>query len=138
MKSSEKKYSSNRNVVHRCHYHAIWCVKYRRRLVAGKVAGRLHEILHEVASECQSTILALGIAYDHVHLLCQVDPQFGVARLIRRMKGRSSRLLRLEYPWLCRHARTLWTNSYFVTTVGEATLEGVTWYVRKQGSGMVV
>ena len=132
MKSSEKKYSSNHNVVHRCHYHAIWCVKYRRRLVAGKVAGRLHEIIHEVASECQSTILALGIVSDHVHLLCQVDPQFGVNRLIRRMKGRSSRLLRLEYPWLKKHARTLWTNSYFVTTVGEATLEGVTWYVRKQ------
>ena len=107
-------------------------MKYRKRLVTGRTAGRLHGILHEVADECQSTIIALGITADHVHLLCRVDPQFGVARLIRRMKGRSSRLLRLEYPWLRRHARTLWTNSYFVTTVGEATLEGVMWYIRKQ------
>lgn len=37
---------------------------------------------------------------DHVHLLVEVDPQFGVHRLVKRIKGRSSRVLREEFPWL--------------------------------------
>ena len=37
---------------------------------------------------------------EHVHLLVEVDPQYGIHRLVRAIKGRSSRLLRQEYPWL--------------------------------------
>ena len=59
---------------------------------------------------------------DHIHLLCEVDPQVGIHRLVKRLKGRSSRLLRQEYPWLRSRLPTLWTNSYFVATVGGAPL----------------
>ena len=34
---------------------------------------------------------------DHVHLLVEVDPQFGVHTLVKRIKGRSSRILRQEF-----------------------------------------
>jgi len=57
---------------------------------------------------------------DHVHLLVECDPQFGIAKLIRYMKGRSSRYLRQEFPWLKSRLPTLWTNSYFISTVGGA------------------
>jgi len=53
---------------------------------------------------------------DHVHLLVECDPQFGIHRMVRLLKGRSSRLLRQEFPILVRKLPTLWTNSYFVST----------------------
>ena len=68
---------------------------------------------------------------DHVHMLVEVDPQFGIHRLVRLLKGRSSFLLRQKYPHL-RRQRTLWTNSYFVSTVGGAPLEVVKQYVANQ------
>ena len=65
---------------------------------------------------------------EHVHLLVEVDPQYGIHRLVRAIKGRSSRLLRQEYPWLQSRLPTLWTNSYLVSTVGGAPLEVIKQY----------
>ena len=69
---------------------------------------------------------------EHVHLLVEVDPQYGIHRLVRAIKGRSSRLLRQEYPWLKSRLPTLWTHSYFVSTVGGAPLEVVQQYIENQ------
>ena len=69
---------------------------------------------------------------DHVHMLVEVDPQYGVHRLVKQIKGRSSRLLRSEFPTLKSRLPTLWTNSYFVSTVGGAPLEVVKQYVANQ------
>jgi putative transposase len=96
------------------------------------VDTRLKEILQQVASEFQSEIIEMEIMDDHVHLLVEVDPQFGIAKLVRYMKGRSSRLLRQEFPWLKSRLPTLWTNSYFVSTVGGAPLTAVKQYIENQ------
>jgi putative transposase len=69
---------------------------------------------------------------DHVHLPVEIDPQSGVHRLVKAIKGRSSRVLREEFPTLKSRLPTLWTNSYFVATVGGAPLEVVKKYVENQ------
>lgn len=69
---------------------------------------------------------------DHVHLLVEVDPQFGIHRLIKLMKGRSSNLIRAEFKWIKSRLPTLWTNSYFVSTIGGAPLEVVKQYIEQQ------
>ena len=69
---------------------------------------------------------------DHVHLLVEVDPQFGIHRLVKLVKGRSSRYLRQEYSSLTTRLPTLWTNSYFVSTVGGAPLSVIKQYIEKQ------
>ena len=69
---------------------------------------------------------------DHVHLLVVCDPQFGIHRLVKQIKGRSSQLLRQEFPSLRRRLPTLWTNSYFVAAAGGATLEVTKRYVENQ------
>ncbi len=127
-----RKFKSNRNVVYSCKYHVVWCPKYRRRVLVDGVDERLKEILLEVARERGAEILAVEVMPDHVHLLVEVDPQFGIHRLVRQMKGRSSNVLRKEFPWLKSRLPTLWTNSYFVATVGGAPLAAVKRYVEAQ------
>lgn len=61
---------------------------------------RLKAIIREVAAERQAEGIAMEVMPDHVHLLVSVDPQFGIHRLVRWMKGRSSRILRQAFPWL--------------------------------------
>ena len=123
---------SNNNVVYRCHYHVVWCPKYRRRVIEGGVDVRLKEIVREVCAERRCDIIELETMPDHVHLLVSVDPQYGIHRLVKQVKGRSSRLLRQEFPSLKSRLPTLWTNSYFVATVGGAPLEIVKQYVENQ------
>ena len=111
-------YHSNRNVFYACKYHVVWCPKYRRKVLTPPVDARLKQIIEEVCLERRTTILALEILPDHVHLFLDMDPQFGIHRLVRLLKGRSSRLLRQEFPTLKSRLPTLWTNSYLVMTTG--------------------
>lgn len=69
---------------------------------------------------------------DQVHPLVECDPQYGIHRLVKQIKARSSRLLRQEFPSLKSRLPTLWTNSYFVATVGEETFDTVKKYVENQ------
>ncbi|MBU6995982.1 IS200/IS605 family transposase [Ferrovum myxofaciens] len=128
----EPKYKSNLNVVYSCKYQVIWCPKYRRSVLVNGVDVRLKEIIQDVATEYKCEILELEVMPDHVHLLVEVDPQFGIHRLIKLMKGRSSKLIREEFKWVKSRLPTLWTNSYFVSTIGGAPLEVVKQYIEQQ------
>lgn len=125
-------YKSNKNVIYSCKYHIVWCPKYRRKVLIEGVDTRLKEILLEVANEFNSELIEMEVMPDHVHLLIECDPQFGIAKLIRYMKGRSSRYLRQEFPWLKSRLPTLWTNSYFIATVGGAPIAVIKQYIENQ------
>ncbi len=126
------KYKSNRNVVYSCKYHIVWCPKYRRKVLVGDVEKRLKEIIQEVANEVNAEIIEMETDKDHIHILCEVDPQFGVNRFIKLAKGRSARALREEFPHLKTKLPTLWTNSYFISTIGGAPLEVIKQYIENQ------
>ena len=125
-------YKLHNNVVYSCKYHIVWCPKYRRSVLVNGVDTRLKTIIQDVCTESYAELLRLEVMPDHVHLLVEVDPQYGIHRLVRAIKGRSSRLLRQEYPWLKSRLPTLWTNSYFVSTVGGAPLEVIKQYIENQ------
>ncbi len=129
---SELRYKSNRDVYYSCKYHVVFCPKYRRKVLIEGIAERLTSIIQEVCQEHQAEIVSLEVMPDHVHVLVECDPQFGIHRLVRLMKGRSSRLLRREFPVLKRKLPTLWTNSYFVSTVGRAPLSVMKQYIEDQ------
>jgi putative transposase len=126
------KFKSNNNITYSCKYHVIWCPKYRRKVLIHDVDVRLKEIITAVCDEFGAELIELEVMPDHVHLLVDCDPQFGIAKLIRYMKGRSSRLLRQEFPWLKSRLPTLWTNSYFVSTVGGAPIAIIKQYIENQ------
>ena len=126
------KYKSNNNVVFSCKYLVVWCPKYRRDVLVNGADTRLKEIIRQVCSETDSEILEMEVMPDHVHLLVEVDPQFGVHHLVKLIKGRSSRILRQEFRWCRTRLPSLWTNSYFVSSVGGAPLEIVKQYIEQQ------
>jgi REP-associated tyrosine transposase len=125
---------SNSNVVFQCAFHVVWCPKYRRRVLGGRIEERLKQLVREVVEEKGAWLVAVDVMPDHVHLLVEVDPQFGVHRLVKAVKGRTSRVLREEFPSLRSRLPTLWTNSYFVASTGGAPLAVVKRYVEQQKS----
>ena len=145
--SRNTKVKHNLNITYRCHYRIVWCPKYRRKVITsldprlknppipgdpGPVDQRLAQIIRQTCEETGSERLEMELMPDHVHLLVDCDPQYGINRLVRLIKGRSSRYLRQEYPSLKRRLPTLWTNSYFVATVGGAPLQIVKQYIENQ------
>ena len=126
------KYKSNRNVVYSCKYHVVWCPKYWRKVLTGDIEARLKELILETAASINAEIIEMEVMPDHVHLLMEVDPQYGINRAVRHIKGVSSHALRTEFPALKSRLPTLWTNSYFVSTVGGAPLEAIKKYIENQ------
>src|SRR6266566_3965083 len=125
-------YKSNHNVYFSCKYHVVWCPKYRRKVLVEQVAKRLEQIIREVCKEHQAEVLSLEIMPDQVHLLVEVDPQFGIHRLVKYIKGVTSHELRKEFASLRSRLPSLWTNSYFCSTVGGPPLEVIKQYVESQ------
>jgi putative transposase len=125
-------YKKNNNIVYSSKYHVVWCPKYRRPILIDGIDARLKTLLEMVAWELKVEIIEMEIMPDHVHLLLGVDPQFGIHKAVKRLKGVTSRVLRAEFPSIPSRLPTLWTNSYFVSTVGGAPLEEIKKYIVNQ------
>ena len=125
-------YKSKNNITYSCKYHVVWCPKYRRKVLVDGVDERLKEIAYAVAEEMHFKIVEMEIMPDHVRMLIEVDPQLGIHKAVKRIKGCTSHDLREEFPWLKRRLPSLWTNSYFVSTVGETPLSSLKQYIENQ------
>jgi len=140
---SARTYKSNRHILYSCKYHVVFCPKYRRKVLVDGIDTRLKEIIQQVADDLECEIIELEVTPalacgasvpDHVHILCEVDPRFGVHKFVKRVKGLSSFLLRKQFPTLKSRLPTLWTNSYFISTVGGAPLAVIKQYIENQKS----
>ena len=110
----------------------MWCPKYRRSVLTNGVDVRLKELIKESCEQLKVEIIEMEIMPDHVHLLMEVGAQYGVHKAVKQIKGYSSRILRQEFPWLKSRLPSLWTNSYFVSTVGGAPLAVIKQYIENQ------
>ena len=98
--------------------HLVWCPKYRRRVLSGRVARRLDQLLKQIATEHGWQIVAKEVMPDHVHMFVGVGPTDAPAQAVRAFKGRTARVLRQEFPHLRRFAKVLWSPSYLAASVG--------------------
>lgn len=111
--------------------HLVWCPRFRRRVLGGRVAGRLVELLDEIAAEHDWQIVAREVVPDHVHIFVRVHPTDSPAGVARAFKGRTSRVLRAEFAWLGRQG-ALWSKSYFAASVGYVSEAAVRRYIEHQ------
>jgi len=124
-------YKHNRTSVVMVNYHIVFCPKYRRQLLVGKIKERLEEIMKNVALENNWEITAKEVLPDHVHLFVSADVKSKPEQVVKRFKGRSSRYLRKEFPELLKMP-TLWTRSYFLSTAGNVSAATIKKYIEQQ------
>lgn len=114
-------------------YHLVWCPKRRRRILVDSLKERLERIIRETAPELECEVLALEIMPDHLHLFLSATPQWAPNQLVGRIKGKSARLLRQEFPELLRMP-SLWTRSSFCSTAGNVSPETIARYIAEQAT----
>jgi len=123
---------SNQNSMYNCHYHVVFCPKYRRKVLVNGIDERLKVLIQESVERWEQEFVQVEVMPDHVHLLVGCDPQLGIHRLVKFVKGVTSHELRKEFPDLKKKLPSMWTNSYYVGTTGGVTLETVKKYVEGQ------
>lgn len=127
-----ERYAKHAGSVCSLKYHLVWCPKYRRPVLVDGVARRLKALLNTVAHDLEATIHVLEVMPDHVHLFIESDPTRSVAELVNRFKGRTSHDLRNEFPGLRSRIPTLWSRSYYATTVGAVSEGAIRRYIEEQ------
>ena len=113
-------------------YHIIWCPKYRRKVLVGKVETRLKELLPELAEESGCTIDTMEVMPDHIHIFLKGNPTIPIHLIVKNLKGKSSSILRQEFPYLKKRLPCLWTRSYYCETIGCISEETVRRYIENQ------
>lgn len=76
-------------------------------------------------------IVAEEVMYDRVNIFLRVRSTDSPAEVVRAFKGRSSLVLREEFPWLGRLC-VLWSKSYFAASLGYVLKETVRRYIEHQ------
>lgn len=132
LENKSKTYKTGEHIVYSCQYHVIFCPKYRRKVLIAPYDDILKQILLDAAKQYQFEILEMEVMPDHVHLLVDCDPRFGIANCIKKIKSVSAHILRKDYKYFQSKLPTLWTRSYFVSSVGSVSLETVKKYIEEQ------
>jgi putative transposase len=114
--------------------HVVWITKYRKPVLAGKIAERARELIRGVCKNNETEILAGHISKDHVHLLVSMPPHLSVSKLVQYMKGYSSRKLLMENKDLNKQfwGQHLWARGYFAASSGNVTDEVIIEYIKHQ------
>jgi putative transposase len=115
-------------------YHLMWVVKYRRTVLTREVVTRLKELIAEIAKEIDCELLAVEDDVDHFHVLIRLKPTHQLSKVVQRLKGKSAYVLFREFKWIKNRlwGGHLWSPSYYVVTVGGATIDTVKKYIESQ------
>ncbi len=111
--------------------HILWCPKYPKGLLGGRAAQRLNRMLDEIAAENAWRIVPSEVMPGHVHTFVRVRATDLRAEVARKFKGRTSRQLRAEFPWLA-PGKVLWSKAYFAASVGYVSEETPRRYIEHQ------
>ena len=132
MGDDDARYAKNAGAVFSLKYHVVWCPMYRKPVLVGRVKERLAELITDAAEWRGMTVHALEVMPDHVHLFIETDPRWAPAEFVGKIKANTSRVLRQEFPHLRSRLPTLWSRSYFCSTVGAVSQTTIRRYIEMQ------
>jgi len=124
------------HTVSRLTVHLVWVTKYRFKVLTGDIQQRCRELLIQVCDTEDVRILSGVVSKDHVHMHIEYPPSLSVSELVKRLKGRSSRLLQKEYTELKKRywGKHLWAIGYGAWSTGNITEEVVQEYLKRHKS----
>jgi putative transposase len=117
-------------------YHIVCPAKYRRAIFSDEVDIVLKEICEEISKRYEIVFLEIGTDSDHVHFLVQSVPMYSPKKIVQIIKSITAREIFKKCPLVKKQlwGGELWSDGYFVTTVGKHGDEDVIRnYVKNQG-----
>ncbi len=124
-------YQKGKHSVFYHRYHVVWITKYRFKVLQGVIQERVREIIRQVCRESGVEIISGVLSSDHVHMFVSIPPSLSVSDFMRKVKGRSSHKVQLEFPALKKRywGRHFWGRGYFSTTSGAITDDVILQYL---------
>ncbi|HNV81706.1 MAG: IS200/IS605 family transposase [Tenuifilaceae bacterium] len=121
----------NSHSVSRLSVHLVWVTKYRYHVLRGDIQVRCRDLIVQICNSENVSILKGVVSKDHVHMHVEYPPSLSVSVLVKKLKGRTSRLLQQEFPSLNKTywGRHFWAVGYGAWSTGNITDEMVQEYL---------
>jgi putative transposase len=115
-------------------YHLVWIVKYRHKILRGRLAERARDLIRQTCEARGVVIIRGAVSPDHIHMLVSAPPELSPSKLVQYIKGRSSRRLQQEFTEVRKQfwGQHLWARGYFCATVGAVDEKTVREYIENQ------
>jgi len=93
---------------------------------------RCRELLIQICDSEDVRILSGVVSKDHVHMHIEYSPSKSISDLVKRLKGRTSRLLQKKFPELRKRywGKHFWAIGYGAWSTGNITEEIVQEYLK--------
>jgi len=129
------KLQKNTHHVYRLMYHFVWIPKYRHKVFCEPYGEALKGIIEKIGYDYNIDIVELEIPVDHLHMVVRGEPKMAPSDVMQVIKSISAREFFRRYPEIKKRyfwGGKLWTQSYFVETIGNANEEVIRAYVQGQ------
>jgi len=125
------------HTVHQLDVHIVWSTKYRYSVLAGDIQKRCRELIRQSCDTLDIQILKGVVSKDHIHLHVSYPPKLSVSDMLKRLKGRSAKILLEEYSELKKRywGGHLWSVGYGVWSKGNITDEMIQEYLDHHKDG---
>ncbi len=127
----EKEVRKGSHTVSRLTCHVVWVTKYRYHVLKGDIQKRCRELILQICEVEEVNILKGVVSKDHIHIHIEYAPKHSVSELVRKLKGRTSRLLQKEFPQLQKRywGQHFWATGYGAWSSGNITDDMVQAYL---------
>ncbi len=126
------------STAYQIHYHFVTPVKYRKSIFG--FSDRSHSLIQickEIEERYEILFEKVGIDLNHVHYLLSATPKFSPSQIIQIVKSITAKQLFIRHPDLKRElwGGHLWSEGYFVATIGEGgNKDVIERYIVNQGN----
>lgn len=128
-------FARNAHHIYYLHYHFVWIPKYRHKVFEEPHRSYLKYLIRKIAYDYNYEVIELEVPPDHIHLILAAPPRESPASIMQKIKSITAReffrkypLIKAKYFW----GGHLWTESYYVETVGRKNEDELRRYVRDQ------
>jgi len=125
----------NSHHVFRIIYHFVWIPKYRHKVFHEPYRSALKGIIEKIGYDYNIEIVELEVPVDHIHMVVRSKPKVSPSNIMQIVKSISAREFFRLYPEIKKQyfwGGKLWTQSFFVETIGNASEEVIRKYVQNQ------
>ena len=123
--------------IHQLHVHLVWSTKYRYEVLRGDIQLRCRDLIRQTCDSLDIQILKGVVSKDHVHLHLSYPPKLSISDILKRLKGRSAKIMLMEYSELKKRywGGHLWGIGYGAWSTGNITDEMIQEYLNHHKEG---
>ena len=125
-----------RHCVFRLTFHAVLVVKYRRKCITQEIGQYLIDRSRVVIEANGGELIEGNSDIDHIHLLFSLQPDVNLSHFMASLKNTTSRMVRKTYgEYLSNYLYkdSFWSDSFYLSTTGGASIDVVQKYIENQG-----